>query len=98
MNLKLAAMITTGSLLAAASGVGATFALGQEPGAGNVRTVTVQVQGPPGETGATGPKGDAGATGPQGPAGLACPAGYSEGVLVLNAPGGQTRLWTCLAD
>lgn len=63
--------------------------------------------GPPGPQGERGPAGPAGPPGPQGPAGpagtgttggLSCPAGYSEGELVINAPGGQTRLWTCLHD
>jgi hypothetical protein len=107
-------MITTGSVLAATSGYGASLALGQEP-SGPVRTVTVEVgtgeQGPPGppgpagaqgEQGEQGPVGPAstvpGPAGPSGPAGLACPSGYSEGVLVLNAPGGQVSLWTCLGD
>ena len=59
-------------------------------------------QGPKGDTGARGeqgpqgPKGDTGDRGPQGPAGLECPSGYEPGVLQLNAPGGQTRIWTCL--
>jgi hypothetical protein len=64
-------------------------------------------QGPPGDTGPIGPqgvagpkgdKGDAGPAGATGPAGLACPTGYTAGVLVLNAPGGQVKLWTCLAN
>lgn len=50
-------------------------------------------RGPQGETGARGPQGE---SGPRGPAGLECPAGYEAGVLVLNAPGGQTTIWTCL--
>lgn len=57
--------------------------------------------GPQGETGPIGPRGPEGPTGPQGPAGVGgvcagAPPGYSAGVLVLNAPGGQVRLWTCL--
>ena len=68
------------------------------------------VQGPRGETGAQGPigpKGDTGAQGPAGPRGpagpagggpcLGAPAGYEPGILQINAPGGQTRVWTCLA-
>jgi hypothetical protein len=68
-------------------------------------------QGPPGESGgATGPQGPQGPPGPQGPAGPAgppgeggggpcagAPAGWEPGVLVINHPGGQTRIWTCLA-
>jgi len=71
-------------------------------------------QGPPGPAGPPGPKGDigepgppgpkgaTGATGPQGPQGppgdFTCIAGYSPGILVLNAPGGQVKLYTCLQD
>ncbi len=59
-------------------------------------------QGAAGTRGATGPQGPAGpkgATGPQGPAsGPACPPGFSEGVLVINHPGGQVTIFTCLKD
>lgn len=64
--------------------------------------------GPPGPQGITGP---AGATGPQGIPGLpgaigatgppgefSCIVGYSPGILVINAPGGQVKLYTCLED
>jgi len=66
--------------------------------------------GPPGakgDTGAPGPKGDKGdqglrglpgERGPTGPAGLACPQGFSPGELVINHPGGQVAIWTCLRD
>jgi hypothetical protein len=58
------------------------------------KTVTINVgtgaQGPPGPPG---PKGD---TGPQGPAGLDCLTGYSPGILVINHPGGQTKIYTCI--
>lgn len=60
-------------------------------------------QGPKGDTGAQGPAGPPGPPGPQGPAGeggagSSCPDGYTEGRLVINHPGGQTAIWTCLAD
>jgi hypothetical protein len=56
-------------------------------------------KGEPGERGPTGPTGARGATGPAGPTGnFSCPAGFSEGILVINAPGGQVRLFTCLGD
>ena len=52
-------------------------------------TVTVDV--------ATGPTGPAGPTGPTGPSGLAeCPTGFVFGNLVINAPGGQTTIFTCI--
>jgi hypothetical protein len=60
--------------------------------------------GPKGEIGPAGIQGEIGPEGPigpQGPAGVGgvcagAPPGYSAGILVLNAPGGQVRLWTCL--
>ena len=62
--------------------------------------------GPRGEAGADstvpGPKGDQGERGPAGPPGprgdFSCIAGYSPGILQINAPGGQTRIYTCLQD
>jgi hypothetical protein len=60
---------------------------------GPPRTVTVNVA-----TGPQGPPGPAGPQGPPGPAGVAaaCPAGFDPGELVINHPGGQTIIWTCL--
>lgn len=55
--------------------------------------------GPRGETGSAGPSGPAGPPGPPGESGGPCsgaPTGYSPGVLVINHPGGQTRIWTCI--
>lgn len=60
--------------------------------------------GPAGPVGVQGPKGDRGAVGPTGPPGpggsggpcAGAPAGYEPGVLVINSPGGQVHLWTCL--
>jgi hypothetical protein len=56
--------------------------------------------GPKGERGPIGPKGDTGPTGPTGPGGggpcAGAPVGYSPGILQINAPGGQVRIWTCL--
>lgn len=50
-------------------------------------------RGPPGERGPTGPEGPPGSGG--GPCGGA-PPGYSPGILQINTPGGQTRIYTCL--
>lgn len=65
--------------------------------------------GPPGLQGPTGPKGEIGPIGPPGPVGptgpkgepgggpcTGAPLGYIPGILVINTPGGQTKLWTCL--
>jgi len=73
------------------------------------RTVTIDVatgpQGPPGETGPRGEQGETGPPGPigpQGPAGVGggtcggAPPGYSPGILQINTPGGQVRIFTCL--
>ena len=100
--------------LAAASGYLTSVALGQEaPGDVRTVTVDVATgpqgpPGPPGDQGATGPRGEPGAQGPAGTAGppgppgpaggFSCIAGYSPGILQLNAPGGQVRIYTCLED
>lgn len=56
-------------------------------------------QGERGEQGERGPQGEVGPVGPPGPAGTSeCPSGFSFGNLVLNAPGGQVTLFTCLKD
>jgi hypothetical protein len=65
-------------------------------------------KGDQGDTGPQGPAGPAGPPGPQGPPGeggsgegdicAGSPSGYSPGILQLNTPGGQTRIWTCLED
>jgi hypothetical protein len=68
------------------------------------KTVTINVgegttgpSGPSGERGPTGTKGDTGLAGPTGPAGgFVCLAGYSPGILVINSPGGKTRIYTCI--
>jgi len=62
----------------------------------STRTVTINVgTGQQGTPGPPGPKGD---PGPPGPAGLTCPSGFTAGDLVINHPGGQTTLWTCIKD
>lgn len=98
-------------LLAGTAGFLVTMALGSSQSA-PARTETITIhngatgpagpQGPPGERG---PRGEQGATGAQGPAGppgppgdFSCPTGYSPGYLVINHPGGQVRIYTCLED
>lgn len=55
-----------------------------------------------GEQGPIGPPGPAGPAGPQGipgPSGsLACPTGYTDGDLVINHPGGQVTIYTCIKN
>lgn len=73
----------------------AATAFSQE--SGPTRTVTVDVG--TGEQGPPGPPGPAGPAGPAGEGGGICsgaPTGYSPGILQLNTPGGQVRIWTCL--
>ena len=111
MNKKLVAAITSGSILAAGSGYAASMALSQTPQE-PTRTVTIDVatgpQGPPGETGPQGETGPPGETGPQGlqgppgppgpPGDFSCITGYEPGILVINHPGGQTSIYTCIIN
>ena len=74
--------------LAAGSGFLAAKALGitaQQP------TVTTTVNVPTGSQGPPGPPGPAGDPGAE-----SCPDGYVFGALVINHPGGQTQIATCL--
>ena len=58
---------------------------------GDVKTETITVKdGEPGPPGPPGPKGD--------PGGQACPDGFVNGRLVINHPGGQTTIATCLEE
>lgn len=56
--------------------------------------------GPRGESGPPGPKGDIGPAGPPGTSSgfTSCPNGYKASDLVINHPGGQVTLLTCLKD
>jgi len=54
-------------------------------------------QGVQGERGAVGPAGPAGPKGDKGdPGGTSCPPGFVFGKLVINHPGGQTTIYTCM--
>src|SRR5262245_19402783 len=54
-------------------------------------------RGPAGPRGAVGPVGPAGPRGPQGPPGaVTCPSGYVYGKLIINHPGGQATILTCM--
>lgn len=102
LPLKATALMIGGLCLAGSAGFLTATALGtgsQEP----TRTVTIDTgtgaEGPAGPAGPAGPKGERGEQGPPGPAGGAtCPTGFSHGILVINAPGGQVTLATCLKD
>src|SRR5262252_1952096 len=95
------AILALSLLLAGGAGFLAATAFGVGSKS-DAQTVTINVatgpkgeQGPPGPAGLPGPKGDTGPPGPAG-SGLTCPTGFAEGELVINHPGGQTTLWTCL--
>lgn len=104
-------MIASGSLLAAGSGYLAAEAISQDAGADGI-TTTINVatgaegpQGPPGAVGEVGPQGEPGETGPVGPPGTpgqdgsaVCKAGFTKGELVINHPGGQVTIWTCIKN
>lgn len=73
------------------------------------RTVTVNVAtgprgpvGPPGPQGTPGPQGEQGERGPAGPPAppgvVVCPSGYLLGRVVINHPGGQVAVWTCIDE
>jgi hypothetical protein len=60
-------------------------------------------RGEQGERGSQGERGEQGIPGSPGPKGdpgepgsANCPSGFSPGVVVVNHPGGQTRIFTCL--
>ena len=95
--MRAAILLTAGLVLAGTSGFLTSMALsaGAPP---PTKTVTVDVgTGEKGEPGPPGPAGPAGPAGPPGPAGdFSCLAGYEPGILVLNAPGGQVRIYTCI--
>jgi len=58
--------------------------------------------GKDGATGPAGPKGDAGPPGPQGAPGTGgaenCPSGSTFGKLIINHPGGQVSIFTCIVN
>jgi Collagen triple helix repeat (20 copies) len=65
-------------------------------------------KGERGETGPAGPKGEPGERGPAGPpgpkgdpgppGGVRCITGYVPGILIVNHPGGQVKIYTCLEE
>lgn len=105
--MKQALLLGVSLTLMTGSGFLAATALSQGPNE-PLRTETVNVAtgptgpiGPAGPKGERGPKGEVGPTGPAGPPGngspcAGAPAGYSPGILLINHPGGQTRIYTCL--
>jgi hypothetical protein len=76
----------------AAGGLGAAAIAASNSAPPPQKTVTITIGG----TGPTGPAGDTGPTGPAG-AGFECLAGYVPGILIINHPGGQDKIYTCIA-
>ena len=105
-------LLATSLSLALGAGYFTATALSQDDPPASTRTVTVDVatgpQGPPGETGPRGEKGEQGEqgeigpigpVGPAGPPGTGeCPPSYAFGDLVINHPGGQVTIFTCIKD
>lgn len=87
--MKVAILIVAVSLaLAATAGFMTRQALSQdEP----TRTETITIRD--GEPGPAGPRGPAGP-----PGGTTCPDGYEFGRLVINHPGGQVTILTCMEE
>lgn len=68
---------------------------------GKVETITIS-DGKPGPAGPPGPAGKDGKDGAKGdkgdPGSFSCPAGFVEGRLIINHPGGQVTTYTCLKE
>ena len=86
-------LLTAGALGAtAAGGFFASQAVMAQNSQPKTETITVK-DGEPGPPGPKGDKGDPGEPGAQ-----TCPAGFVPGRLVINHPGGQTTIATCLEE
>jgi len=100
MTSRVAAALLAGALTAtAASGYLASEAINAQA-QGGVKTETITVKdgtpGPAGPAGPAGPKGDKGEPGE--PGAQTCPEGFVNGRLIINHPGGQTTIATCLEE
>ena len=100
--------------MALGSGFLVATALSQGPPAATRTVTIDVATGPQGPPGETGPKGEPGEIGPQGlqgepgevgpigppgPPGTGeCPVNYAFGDLVINHPGGQVTIFTCIKD
>jgi len=99
MNRNNLLLAVSGLSLVAAGGLGTAAVLAASSQA-PTKTVTINVAtGPAGEPGAPGPKGDTGPPGPAGsPGAESCITGSTFGALVINHPGGQTTIYTCIKN
>lgn len=102
-------LLVGGLSLAATSGFSVSQAISQTD---DVPTKTITIKngepgppGPAGPAGAKGEQGERGAPGPAGPKGekgdpgdVTCPDGFVFGKLVINHPGGQEVIFTCLQE
>jgi hypothetical protein len=98
MSSRLTALLLAGSLAATAAGGYFTSQALSQTDSGKVVTIDVGKgekgdPGPAGPAGPAGPKGEKGETG-----GTTCPAGFVFGRLIINHPGGQTTIFTCLEE
>jgi hypothetical protein len=92
MRASTALTVVGASAFLAAGGFGTAAVLAQ---GGPTKTVTIDVG--KGEKGDTGPQGPAGPAGPKGdPGGTTCPKGFEFGRLIINHPGGQVEIYTCM--
>jgi hypothetical protein len=80
-------ILTASQVMAGGGGFLASVAFSQGPTQPQ-KTVTITLKNGP--TGPTGPTGPAGA--------VECNKGYTFGNLVINHPGGQTTIQTCIKD
>jgi len=83
-----ALLVASACVLAAGGGFLTSVALGTSTADPVTTTISVAT-GPQGPPGPPGPKGEPGS-------GFSCPQGFSEGELVIDHPGGQVAIWTCL--
>jgi len=84
-------LVVSACVLAAGGGFLTSVALGTSTADPITTTISLSTgpQGPQGPPGPPGPKGDPGSA-------QACPQGFQEGYLVIDHPGGQITIFTCL--
>jgi hypothetical protein len=96
-NTRLAALIASGSVLAAAGGSLGAYAISGSSEQAPATTTTISLaNGTTGPTGPAGPAGEPGAPGKPGAEG--CPTGSTFGAVVINHPGGHVEIWTCIKN